>query len=195
MNLLLIRHGLPDESIEGPSRDTPLDAEGLRQAHAVAALLLKQGVDRIVSSPMRRALATAEPSAQALGRTIDIVEGWAEADRDHGRYHSRATLRSRVTPEEWDGFMRDPVRFLGVDSDAFQSRVLAALEHVLADRASQSVAVFTHNLAINVVLRRLLGLDRLTHFEVHWGSVTRLRGDSLAALRVISVNETLHLAP
>ena len=194
VNLLLIRHGLPDESVEGRSHDTPLDAEGTRQALAVATLLARQPVDRIVSSPMRRALATAEPSAQALGRPIDIVDGWAEADRDHGRYRSRQTLRSTSTAEEWAGFMRDPLQFLGVDANHFQSRVLAALEHVLADRDSQSVAVFTHNLVINVVLRRLLGLERLTHFEVHWGSVTRVRGDALADLRVISVNETLHLA-
>lgn len=194
MNLLLIRHGLPDESVEGPSHHTPLNAEGLRQARAVAALLSMQGVDRIVSSPMRRALATAEPTAEALGRPIDIVEGWAEADRDHGQYRSRQTLRSTVTADEWAGFMRDPLQFLGVDGNHFQSRVLGALEHVLTDRDSESVAVFTHNLVINVVLRRLLGLERLTHFEVHWGSVTRLRGDSLDDLRVISVNETLHLA-
>jgi probable phosphoglycerate mutase len=193
MDLLLIRHGLPDEASEGRSHETPLNAAGLRQARAVARQLAGERVDRIVSSPMRRAFATAEPSAKALGHPIEVIEGWAEADRDHSRYRSRAALRSASTPEEWEGFMRDPLGFLGVDPAEFQARVLGALGSVLAGGQARRVAVFTHNLVINVVLQHVLRLDRLTHFEVHWGSISRVRGEAIDALRVVSVNETLHL--
>ena len=52
MRLTLVRHGRPDEDDAATWHDPPLRADGLRQAHAVAALLADEDVTRIVSSPM-----------------------------------------------------------------------------------------------------------------------------------------------
>jgi hypothetical protein len=43
------------------------------------------------------------------------------------------------------------------------------------------------------VLSHALGLDGITHFVPHYCSISRLNGDSLDRLSVVSVNETTFL--
>jgi probable phosphoglycerate mutase len=77
LRLLLIRHAEP-----AYPRDA-LTAEGRRQARALAARLAAGGLAGLYSSPMRRALATAEPVAEASGVGVRVepwlgeLESWA----------------------------------------------------------------------------------------------------------------------
>ncbi|MFO1218700.1 MAG: histidine phosphatase family protein [Burkholderiaceae bacterium] len=201
MKLVLVRHGRPDEDDATRPHDPGLRDDGWRQARAVARLLAGERVDRIVSSPLLRARQTAEPLAERLKLPVDIVDGWAEADRGSARYRSTETLRA-MGEEKWQRFLADPVRFVGGDPERFVADVLGALTAVLdAARADDQVVIFTHGLPINVVLSRLLGLQRIVHFQPFYGSMTRLRargtgGQALqrGAIGVVSVNETAHHA-
>jgi broad specificity phosphatase PhoE len=201
MKLALVRHGRPDEDDSARPHDPPLRADGWRQAKAVARLLAAEGVTRVVSSPLARAHQTAQPLAEQLGLTIDVIEGWAEADRNAGRYRSTETLRAQGDVE-WQRFLADPVRYVGGDPERFRADVLGALNTSLqGGRHEDHVVVFTHGLPINIVLSHLLGLQRIIHFQPGYGSVTRLRArDSgrsstlTPAIAVISVNESGHHA-
>ena len=95
MKLVLVRHGRPDENNVERPHDPPLNAEGWRQARAVAALLAREGITRVVSSPLCRAQDTAQPLAEALGLPVHTVDGWAEADRHLPVYRSTETLRAQ----------------------------------------------------------------------------------------------------
>src|SRR6185369_6353452 len=116
MKLLLIRHGMPDEHSETQFQNPPLNADGWRQAHAVARRLANAGVQRVVSSPRQRALDTAAPLAAELRLPVDVIDGWAEADRNLPKYMTRATLRAKGA-DTWNAFLADPLRFLGVEPD------------------------------------------------------------------------------
>lgn len=70
MLLYLIRHGEP---IYGPDTLTDL---GRLQAQAVAERLAVHGLDRIYSSPQGRAKETAQPTAEKLGLSVNILP-WA----------------------------------------------------------------------------------------------------------------------
>jgi 2,3-bisphosphoglycerate-dependent phosphoglycerate mutase len=188
MQILMIRHGRP-ETQNGAS-DPDLCEIGRKQARDLSAVLARSGVARLVSSPLRRALQTAEPTAEVLGLDVAVIDGLAEADRFGASYRSVEELRRE--PALWDRFLADPVGFLGADPVAFRREVLDALESVLTDSVAK-VAIFTHGLPINVVLSHVLGLDRITHFVPHYCSISRLNGDSLDRLSVISVNETTFL--
>lgn len=200
MRLLLVRHGRPDEGHPLHAKDPPLRADGRAQAEAVAALLAREAVTHVVSSPLRRARETAEPLAARLKLPVQVIDGWAEADRHLDRYRSTETLRGQG-PAEWVRFLADPVRYMGADPERFRADVLGALAQTMAlqgqGSVSARVAVFTHGLPINLVLSHALGLPRLTHFPPHYGSLTRLHGRSPDALNVVSVNETAQrwLAP
>ena len=81
MRLLLVRHGRPDEGHALHAKDPPLRDDGRVQAEAVAALLAREGVTHVVSSPLRRARETAAPLAARLQVPVQVIDGWAEADR------------------------------------------------------------------------------------------------------------------
>lgn len=194
MRIILVRHGRPDETDTARPNDPPLNADGWRQAHAVATLLAPEGITRIVASPLIRARQTAEPLVRHTGLTADIVEGWAEADRRQSRYRSTETLRAQGG-EEWQRFLRDPIRYLGADPEEFRAAVMAAFSEISRERDPKArVVVFTHGLPINMVLSQALGLDGIIHFLPGYGSVTRLRARGDGSIGVVSVNESGHHA-
>ena len=72
MNLFLLRHA---EAGDAPSDDVrELTQHGQSQARAVAAglLALDLGLTTIISSPLPRAVPTADPTAKALGVALQI---------------------------------------------------------------------------------------------------------------------------
>jgi broad specificity phosphatase PhoE len=193
MKIVLVRHGRPDEDERERPHDPPLRADGRAQAEAVAARLVQEGITRIVSSPMARAAQTAQPLATALGLAVELVEGWAEADRHVERYRSTETLRA-LGSVEWRRFLDDPIAYFGGDAATFRNDVLGALGTTIKHSDKDAhVAVFTHGLPINVVLSHALGLERIIHFAPGYASMTRLRVLGTGAIGVASVNERGHL--
>ncbi len=71
MRLLIIRHADPDY----PNKT--ITKTGHREAQALAAHLAKVGVDRIYSSPLGRAMHTAQYTSDATGLPIE-VEDWTQ---------------------------------------------------------------------------------------------------------------------
>lgn len=84
LSLVLTRHGkaAPSDVMLGGHLDPPLLPEGRREAVALGRRLREVRIDRIVSSPMRRALETAELVAD--GRPIEIDERLREIS--YGRW-------------------------------------------------------------------------------------------------------------
>src|SRR3712207_4344718 len=81
MLIYLVRHalarydtGVPYGTPPGP----PLSDVGLEQAAATASLLQYAGLERIVSSPMRRCTMTAEPLAALFGLDLEIDDDLGE---------------------------------------------------------------------------------------------------------------------
>jgi broad specificity phosphatase PhoE len=197
MKIVLVRHGRPDEDERDRPHDPPLRADGRSQAEAVAARLAQEGITRIVSSPMARALQTAQPLADLLGLPVEMIDGWAEADRHVDRYRSTETLRA-LGAHEWARFLEDPIAYFGGNAHAFRNDVLGALGTTIGNDNGDSkrdahVAVFTHGLPINVVLSHALGLERFIHFAPGYASMTRLRVLGTGTIGVASVNERAHL--
>ena len=70
VRLIFIRHGQTAWDTAGRYQgrtDTPICAAGVAEARLIARRLLGTGIEALVSSPMRRALATAEILAPILG--------------------------------------------------------------------------------------------------------------------------------
>jgi broad specificity phosphatase PhoE len=83
-----LRHGQTDWNLEGRYQghcDTPLNRAGIAQAHAAAERLAEVPIDRIVVSPLIRAVATAAIVAERLGKPIQIERGLVE--RNFGSFN------------------------------------------------------------------------------------------------------------
>lgn len=83
-----LRHGQTDWNLEGRYQgrvDIPLNATGIAEAHTAAERLAGKPIDRIVASPLSRALATAAIVAERLERPIYLDRGLVE--RDFGSFN------------------------------------------------------------------------------------------------------------
>lgn len=191
MRLILVRHGKPDETQTQRAHDPSLASIGQTQANAVAKILARETITHIVSSPLQRAMDTAAPLAESTGLPVQVLHGWAEADRSATRYRSMETLKAQG-PQEWQRFLQDPITYLGADPDTFRREVLAALDATIHLAPQGTVAVFTHGMPINLVLAHVLGTNSLVQFAPDYCSITRLRASSCQAMSVVSVNELSH---
>jgi probable phosphoglycerate mutase len=192
MQLLLIRHALPNRTEHGQGSDPDLAADGVEQAQRLPEALLRYPVARLISSPQRRAVQTAQPLAQARGLSVDIDERLAEYDRDMAAYVPVELLRSE-RPQDW-ARMADGHLPGGVDEEAFRARIGAALADIVAEgRHEDTVAVFSHGGVINVALHEILGTRRLLSFPIDYASVTRLLYSRTGQATVAAVNGTEHV--
>ncbi len=189
--VLLVRHGLPHEGHPVHPGDPPLHPDGRRHAQRLARRLAREGIDRIVSSPQRRALETAQPLVRLLGLVPVVHDGLAEVDHGTPRYRSVDTLRAEE-PARFAEFLASPARFFGKDPVQWRQRVLDAFAAVLADADASCIVVFAHGMTIKTILCTALGAESgYARFTIDHGSVSRVSGADLDRLRVDSVNEAL----
>ncbi len=192
MQMILVRHGHPEVPTEGNTGNPPLSARGMEHARHAAAALQDEKIDRIFSSGMKRADATAQPLADALGLPIEIHPNLGEVDRCGGTYGSFDSIRQKG-PEEWQRFMSAPLAYYGVHPDQFRSETLAAFQDVMDVAGDSTIAVFTHGFPINILLAHALRLNHDALFRPTFGSITRIAGPSFDTLTVMSINESGHV--
>jgi broad specificity phosphatase PhoE len=192
MQVLLVRHALPLRSEHGEGSDPDLSDEGFAQVKRLPDALARFPISRVVSSPQRRAIQTAEPVAAARGLPIEIDDRFAEYDRDLPLYIPVEQIR-KEKPEEWARMARGQLPS-AVDEDAFRARVRAAVEDLVAAAGpDDTVAVFSHGGVINVLLHEILGTARLLSFPVDYASLTRLLYSRTGQATVATVNSTEHV--
>ena len=196
---VLLRHGQTAMSVEkrySGRSDAPLTETGLRQAAAAAKRLAGAGLTAIVSSPLQRAVRTAEEVAAATGLEVSTDEGFRETDFGAWEGLTFAEVRQRW-PAELNTWLADPaVPPPGGESfTAVSERVSAALDRVRQDRGGQRVLIVSHVTPIKTLVASALlappaalyrmHLDLAALSEIDWYA------DGPAVLR--SFNDTAHL--
>ncbi len=193
MNLLLIRHALPVRvELEAGRADPELAPLGWEQAGRLAAWLLAERVDAVCSSPLRRAVQTAEPLAEATGHVVHIVDGLAEWDRESSSYVPIEELRAANDPM-WKSLAAGALHELGVDGESFQARVVAAVDGIAAEHPGETVAVVCHGGVLNAYLSAVLGLDRVLFFPPDYTCINRVEVGRTGKRLLRTLNETPHL--
>jgi broad specificity phosphatase PhoE len=192
MQVLLVRHALPLRSEHGQGSDPDLSDEGKAQVARLPAALARFPISRVLSSPQRRAVQTAEPVAAARELSVEVDERFAEYDRDLPVYIPVEQIREE-NPQEWARLAEGHLPS-AVDEDAFRARVLAAVDDlVTAADPEDTVAVFSHGGVINLLLHEILGTARLLSFPVDYASVTRLLYSRTGQATVATVNGVEHV--
>ena len=187
MELILIRHGLPERS--AVTDDPPLSASGLDQARRVAGALSRERIDGVYSSTMTRAVQTAEPYAALAGHAVQVEAGIVEFDRGSGAYTPMEDLKRDDYPA-WKAFVER-----GQDGDIamFQKTVVTALEEIVAQNSGKTVAVFCHGGVINVWTAHVLGMAPRLFFEPAYTSVHRYLCAGTGQRNLVALNERAHL--
>lgn len=195
MELLLIRHGLPErvERDDGLPADPPLAPRGREQAERLAHWLAAERIDALYTSPLRRAHETALPLAQRMQLELAIEPGVAELDQDSSTYLPLDELKAS-DPERWRALVQGGL-YAGIDLAAFQRRVVASLERVIGAHPGQRVAVVCHGGVINGWARHVLGVSSplFLFFDPTYTSINRFMAAKTGERSLVSLNEAAHL--
>ena len=152
MIIYLIRHGETEWNRQNRLQgieDIALNETGILQSRECAEAFAGIPVGCILSSPLKRAKATAEIIAEALGNGSVIVEKGL-TERDFGKlsgltYEDKKTLFARNEDPCMEPREAVIARFYGVMN-----------RYISADRA-ENIAAVTHGALINVILSHLSG--------------------------------------
>ncbi len=162
--LLLTRHAQTvwhaENRYAGHGSDIDLSDTGRRQVDALAAWAGLRSPDGVVCSPVRRAVETARPCAEASGRALQVVDDLREVDFGIAEGHTLAELRT-MDAEMVDRFSDDPARypFPGAEPPAAAAeRCAAALREMAGAHLGHTVLVIAHNTVLRLGLCALLGL-------------------------------------
>ncbi|MEU1671635.1 histidine phosphatase family protein [Streptomyces roseifaciens] len=163
--LLLVRHGETEWSRDGRHTgftDVALTGRGERQAEALRPLLAGRTVAKVLVSPMKRALRTAELAGLDGAATDPDLHEW-----DYGGYEGVTTAEIHRTRPGWylwdDGVVPGPPEHPGetpAEVGARADRVLARLAPRLdGDRGGEGdVVLVAHGHFLRVLTARRLGL-------------------------------------
>ncbi len=196
LRLLLARHGQTDwnrdQRIVGLT-DVPLNDEGHRQAEALARSLEHESMVAIYSSPLSRALHTAQDIAVCHAMEVRVAEHLREMDSGDGEGLRGPEFRQRY------GHilaMGSQVRFPNGESlSEVQDRCWSVVEDIRCCHGSGTVVVVSHALVTLCIIYKALKLDL-----GRWGSM-RVDPGSKSILelgpngpRLSLFNDTCHLS-
>ena len=199
LRLVFIRHGTStwndERRIQG-QLDPPLSEKGRDQARKLGARFRDVEVDGFYSSDLSRARETAEAIAEQIGRAPEFLAELREVALGEWEGLQRAEIVARY-PDHWSRWTEHPSWDIvpgGEGTEAFEARVGAAIETLVARHRSGQVLVVTHGGVIQVALLRVVGRSSngLFPFTIDNTSVTVLQG-SPDRLLVGRVNDTCHL--
>lgn len=168
--LYLIRHGKPSSTWGGHDEDPGLDDAGRAQAAAardwLLSLPLEERPRHAVSSPLRRCRETAEPTAEALGVVLEIDTAVGEIPTPKVlSADARPGWLQKAFQGTWAAIEGD------LDYDVWRSDIVASLIQ------RGNTAVFSHYVAINGAVSKLLGEDKVLAFRPDHTSITILETD------------------
>ena len=189
--LLLIRHGENDYvktgKMAGRIPGVHLNEKGQKQAQALAEALAQVPIKAVYSSPLERAMETANPIAES--HKLTIIQEPDLMDTDIGKWQGKSLKVLRLT-NAWKIVQSAPSRFRFPEGESFvdaQTRYVDTLERIIQKyhKPQDIIAVVFHADPIKLAVSHFLGMP-LDHFQrlgCDTGSLTALyAGDASASL-------------
>ncbi len=197
--LIVVRHGRTEwnrvERFRGRA-DIELDEVGIRQAEATAAKISEWQASAIYSSPLNRALTTAETLARPFSLEVEPLSGII--DINYGEWQG-------LSPEEvavkytklYSTWLKNPhkVKFPKGESLAeVRERATSAVNDLLAQHPKETIVLVSHKVVCQILVLSLLGLDNSHFWEITQDvcavNLFEVRGGVPSAL---FLNDTCHL--
>jgi probable phosphoglycerate mutase len=196
--IYLIRHGETQANREGVFRgrgEVPLSAAGLKQAAELRAWFSDLNIERIFSSPLERAAATA--AVCFPGRAIELQE--LVNNLDLGSWAGRRKKEiARREPDLWARWLEEPEKmsFPGGESLPAMKARTRHFSRLLADAGETRIAVVSHRSVLKALLAEVLGLKEKWFWKFHLdnASVTVLLHDASRGFVLAKLNGTEHLS-
>jgi len=198
MQLYVVRHGETawnKEEVFRGRKDVPLNDTGKKQAQLTGRYFLNKGIARILSSPLGRAIETAEGISKATKIPIEVMN--EITDMDFGVWEG-LTLRGveKLYPEELRIWQQFPQKFHTQDGEGLgdvRRRVTKGIRKVLRDQKGPIVLV-SHRVICKIIFLYALGIQNRHFWDIRCDpasiSLIENMGDSIP---LTFLNDTCHL--
>jgi len=194
----LVRHGQTawnrEEVFRGRA-DIPLNETGRKEALLTGDYLKGVEVDSVYSSPLSRAVETAQAIARHQGKEVQILDGLMDIDFGQWQGVSHEEVRERYG-ELYRQWKDTPhlVRFPGGESlEAVRERALREIHEAIQNHVAETLVMVSHRVVNKILICGLLGLDNSHFWQIgqDTGCINVLEFGEGFALR--RLNDTSHL--
>ncbi len=201
--IILVRHGQTAWNVGTGSGerfrgriDLPLDDAGLTQARALAQCLADHPIVAVYSSPLKRAMETARPTAQQLGLPVQPLPGIMDINYGDWQGLSRPEVATAY-PDLYQHWLETPHRVKFPNGESLRQvrlRGMAALKEIVARHEEQVILLVAHQVVNKVLVCAMLGLDNSHFWRVQQDNacinVFDYKDGIFTAVRI---NDTCHL--
>jgi probable phosphoglycerate mutase len=200
--VILVRHGQTEwnrvERFRGRA-DVPLNATGLAQAEATGRRIAAEWQPvAVYSSPLSRAVKTAEATAKHFHLDVQIQPGLA--DIDYGQWQGLTSDEARERwPDVHRAWYHTPhlARIPGGETlDDLRERGMTTVNELAARHADQTIVLVGHTVINRVILLGVLGLgnDHFWSIKQDTCAINVFEADAQTQDYVmVSLNDTCHL--
>lgn len=191
---LLIRHAMVDATgtrLAGRMAGVHLNAQGRTQAQALARRLAGSPIAAVYSSPLERAVETAEPIASLLGLEVALREDFLEIEFGDWTDRPLADIAGEPRFQRFNSFRSCTPVPGGEFMLQAQARMVVGLDALRARHPRESVVVVSHGDMIKAAVAHYAGipLDLFQRIEISPASMSVAEiGED--AVRILAVNDT-----
>ncbi|CEN82426.1 histidine phosphatase family protein [Paeniclostridium sordellii] len=143
--IYFVRHAKPDFSVHD-DLTRPLTDKGIIDSKNICEFLKEKSMNKIYSSPYKRAIDTIKELAQNLNIKIEVVDDFRE------RKISNIWIEdfNKFSKSQWENFeykLND-----GESLNEVQSRNIKALHKILNENSNQNIVIGTHGTALSTII-------------------------------------------
>jgi alpha-ribazole phosphatase len=211
VRLLLARHGATANNAQQRytgQTDLPMSALGERQAAALAARLVSQYLDSVVSSDLQRASVMAQTIADQHGVALRLDPDLREISMGGWEGATFEEIRERAA-EQLRCWQDDPFTYAPPGGETIlqvRDRLVRALSRWYAAYPDGTILWVTHGGCLGILLCHLLGMDLHRRWQLRRDNAalseleigrlpTSLDGEDASSLSIVvtRLNDTSHL--
>jgi broad specificity phosphatase PhoE len=199
VKIILVRHGETDwnkvRRIQGGESDTPLNENGKRQAEALAAKLKDEKITAVFSSPLQRALKTAQ--AIAAYHRLEVTALPSLIEIKVGELEGRLAADFLLHFDEFicgDGCEKKSHKPTGGESvEDVQKRAWETITNLAAQNPEGTLVVVSHYFVIMTVICYVLNLPvhQMVRLRLSTGTISAFTMDK-GNLRLELFNDGCH---
>jgi broad specificity phosphatase PhoE len=199
VKIILVRHGETEwnkvHRIQGGASDTPLNEVGLRQAWQVAERLKNEKIEAVFSSPLQRALYTAQEIARHHQLKVSPLPAFREIDAGSLEGFPSTALKLRF--DEYicrDNHVQSSGQYpLGEYICDVQKRSWEAVQDI-AGKIEGTVVIVTHYFVIMTLVCQILGLPltQISRLRLGQGTITTFNLDGKGTAWLELFNDGCH---
>lgn len=198
MQIILARHGETEWNVSEifrGRRDVGLNEMGNRQAELLGSYLKDFKIESVYSSPLKRALDTAQSIVKHHGLDINVAPGLTDFNYGvwEGLTHQEVRAKYRGLYQRW---LKEPhlVKIPeGESLDGVRERARSVVDRVASEH-SGTVVLVSHRVINKVLICSMLGLDN-SHFwdiKLDLGGITVFQYED-ERFKLIKHNDTSYL--